>query len=68
VDKVLETSLLLKIGGLGILLMIIEKILKAAGKEEFAMITNIAGIATILIMVMGLISQLFNSVRTMFTI
>jgi stage III sporulation protein AC len=64
----LDVSLLFKIGAFGILLMILEKVLKASGKDEIAMITNLSGIVIILIMVIGLISKLFNSVRTMFTL
>ncbi|MBL4937915.1 stage III sporulation protein AC [Clostridium sp. YIM B02515] len=64
----LDISLLFKIGAFGILLMILEKVLKASGKDEIAMIANITGIVIILTMVIRLISQLFSSVRTMFTI
>ncbi|ERI91325.1 stage III sporulation protein AC [Clostridiales bacterium oral taxon 876 str. F0540] len=64
----LDISLLFKIGAFGILLMILEKVLKASGKDEIAMIANITGIVIILTMVIRLVSQLFSSVRTMFTI
>ena len=64
----LDISLLFKIGAFGILLMILEKVLKASGKDEIAMIANITGIVIILTIVIRLISKLFSSVRTMFTI
>jgi stage III sporulation protein AC len=64
----LDIGLLFKIGAFGIVLMILDKILKASGKEEIAMITNLAGIVIVLITVIGLISKLFSSVRTMFTL
>lgn len=62
----LDISILFKIGAMGVLLVVIDKVLKASGKEEIAVITNIAGIVIILITVIGLISNLFNTVRTMF--
>lgn len=62
----LDVSLLFKIGALGILLVILDKILKTAGKDEIATVTNLAGIVIILIMVINLISRLFNAVKTMF--
>lgn len=63
----LDINLMFKIGAFGIVLMILEKILKASGKDEIAMITNLSGIIIILMMVISLISKLFSSVRTMFT-
>jgi stage III sporulation protein AC len=53
---------------MGILLMVIEKILKGNGKEEIAVLANLAGIIIILITVIGMISNLFDTVRTMFSL
>ncbi|WP_066893112.1 stage III sporulation protein AC [Clostridium nigeriense] len=62
----LDISILFKIGAMGVLLIVIDKVLKASGKDDVAVIINIAGIVIILITVIGLISNLFNTVRTMF--
>lgn len=62
----LDVSILLKIGGAGVLLVILEKVLKSGGKEDIAVIANIAGIVIILLMIVSLISDLFQSVKTMF--
>ncbi|MBD7914481.1 stage III sporulation protein AC [Clostridium sp. Sa3CUN1] len=62
----LDISILFKIGAMGVLIVVIDKVLKASGKDDIAVITNIAGIVIILITVIGLISDLFNTVRTMF--
>jgi len=62
----LDVSIIFKLGAMGVLLVVIDKVLKASGKDEIAVITNIAGIVIILITVIGLISNLFNTVRTMF--
>lgn len=62
----LDISLLFKIGGAGILLVILDKVLKSSGKDDIAAITNIAGVVIILLMVISLISKLFDSVKTMF--
>jgi stage III sporulation protein AC len=64
----LDVGLLFKIGAFGLFLMILEKVLKASGKEEIATITNLTGVIIILMMVIGLVSKLFSSVRTMFTL
>ena len=63
-----DVSLLFKIGAMGILLMVIEKILKGNGKEEIAVLANLAGIIIILITVIGMISNLFDTVRTMLSL
>lgn len=62
----LDVSIIFKIGSMGVLLIVIDKILKASGKDDIAVITNIAGIVIILITVIGLITDLFNTIKTMF--
>ena len=62
----LDISILFKIGGAGIVLVILDKVLKSAGKDDIAVIINIAGVVIILIMLISLINELFNSVKTMF--
>ena len=62
----LDISILFKIGGAGIVLVILDKVLKSAGKDDIAVITNVAGVVIILIMLISLINDLFNSVKTMF--
>ena len=62
-----DISLLFKIGAMGVLLMVIEKVLEGNGKKEFAVLANLAGMVIILITIIGMISNLFDTVRTMFT-
>lgn len=64
----LDISILFKIGAMGVLIIVIDKVLKASGKDDIAVVTNIAGIVIILITVIGLIMDLFNTVKTMFMI
>ncbi|WP_097025765.1 stage III sporulation protein AC [Clostridium peptidivorans] len=62
----LDVSLIFKIGAVSILIIILDKILKSSGYDDYAVLTNLAGIVIILMMVINLISKLFNAVRTMF--
>ncbi|MGL4451491.1 MAG: stage III sporulation protein AC [Sarcina sp.] len=62
----LELDLIFKLGGVGIMLVILDKVLSSSGKGEIATLINLTGIIIILTMVIGLISNLFNSVKTMF--
>lgn len=58
--------MMFKIGVAGVLIVIIDKILKSSGKDDIAVVTNMAGIVIILMMVINLINKLFTTVRTMF--
>ncbi|MGL5414277.1 stage III sporulation protein AC [uncultured Clostridium sp.] len=62
----LDVGLLFKLGGIGILMVILDKVLKSSGKDDIAVITNMAGIVIILVMVVSMIGDLFQTVRTMF--
>ncbi|EHI99735.1 MULTISPECIES: stage III sporulation protein AC [unclassified Clostridium] len=61
-----DISILFKIGGAGILLVVLDKVLTSSGKAEIAAITNIAGVVIILLMIVSLIGDLFGTVKTMF--
>ena len=62
----LDVGLLFKIASVGILLIIIDKVLKSSGKDDIAVLTNMAGIVIILMMVVNLISKLFSTVKALF--
>lgn len=64
----LDVSLLFKIGATGVLLIILDKVLKSNGKDDIAAITNLAGIVIILMMVINLIYKLFDAMKTMFSL
>ncbi|MBX7402834.1 stage III sporulation protein AC [Clostridium chauvoei] len=62
----LDVGILFKIGAMCILLVVLDKVLKSSGKDDIAVITNIAGVVIILITLVGLIGNLFNTIKTMF--
>ncbi|EDU36929.1 stage III sporulation protein AC [Clostridium sporogenes ATCC 15579] len=66
--NMLDIQLIFKIAGVSILVIILDKILKSSGKDDYAVVTNLAGIVVILMMVINLINKLFNAVKTMFQI
>ena len=61
-----DISILLKIGGAGIILVILDKVLTSSGKSDIAAITNIDGVVIILLMIVSIIGDLFSTVKTMF--
>jgi stage III sporulation protein AC len=62
----LDVSILFKIGAVGFVTIILDKILKSADKDDYAVMSNLAGIIIILMLVISLVSKLFNSVQTLF--
>lgn len=64
----MEIDILFKIAGVGILTAIINQILKLSGKDEIATMVTIAGIIIVLFSVTTMISDLFNTVKTLFSI
>ncbi|MGB4503804.1 MAG: stage III sporulation protein AC [Syntrophaceticus sp.] len=62
----MDVDLIFKIAGLGILISVLNIILKQADKEEQAQMLTLAGVVVVLIMVVQLINELFNVVRSVF--
>ncbi|HBM80153.1 MAG: stage III sporulation protein AC [Clostridiales bacterium] len=62
----LDVSLIFKIAAIGILIAVLDQILRRAGREEQAMMTTLAGLVVVMLLVINLVSKLFNTVRTLF--
>ncbi len=64
----MDIDLLFKIAAIGILVAVLHQVLVRAGREDQAMMTTLAGLIIVLTMVIQEISNLFNSVRTIFNL
>lgn len=64
----MNIDLLIKIAGVGILVSVLSQILNRTGREDMAMLTTLAGLAIVLLAVVNLISQLFQSIRSIFAL
>lgn len=62
----MKIDLLFQIAGVGVLTTVVSAILQRAGREELATLSTVAGLAIVLLMVIGLVSELFGSVRSIF--
>ncbi|MFW6035250.1 MAG: stage III sporulation protein AC [Halothermotrichaceae bacterium] len=62
----MDINLIFKIAGIGIFISIINMVLKQAGKEEQAQMLTLVGVIIVLMVVIQLIGDLFNNVRTVF--
>ncbi|MGI6705468.1 MAG: stage III sporulation protein AC [Clostridia bacterium] len=62
----MNIDLIFKIAAVGILVAVLNIVLKQSQREEMAMMTTLAGIVIVLLMVIDLISRLFQNVKTIF--
>lgn len=59
-------DLIFKIAGVGIIVSVIQSLLKQTGKEEYAWIATLAGVATVMYWVVELVGDLFDKIKTIF--
>lgn len=62
----MDTSIIIKIGLIGIILVIIDMLIKSAGKDKLADIVTLGGVLILVVFILTLVSQLFTSVKTLF--
>ena len=64
----MEIDLIFKIAAIGIITAVVNQILKYSGKEEIATLSTLASLVVVLLMVVNLISDLFSSVKALFSL
>ncbi len=62
----MQIDVLLKIAGIGLLIAVICRVLTQAGREDIAMLATVAGILTVLILVVSLAGEALTQVETVF--
>ena len=62
----MDINLIFRIAGIGILISVLNMVLKQAGKEEQAQMLTLAGVVIVLFMVIELIQRLFTDIRSVF--
>lgn len=63
----MDIDIIFKIAGIGILTAVINQILKVSGKDEIATFVTLAGIIIVLFSVVTMISDLFTTVKSLFS-
>ena len=64
----MEIDIIFKLAAIGILTAVVGQVLKHTGKDEIATLTTLAGLIVALFMVLDLITNLFDTVKTMFSL
>lgn len=64
----MSINLVFKIAAVGILVSVLSQILKQSGREEHAFLTGMAGLLLVLFWLVPYISQLFDTVKSLFAL
>lgn len=62
----MNIDLIFKIAGIGIIVSVLNLVLKRAEREEQAMLTTLAGLIVVLMMIVYEIAELFDTIKTVF--
>lgn len=64
----MDIEFVFKIGAIGILITVISQILARAGREDIATLATLAGLIVVMMMVVNMVSEFFDSIRVMFNL
>lgn len=64
----MNIEIIFKIASIGILTAVVNQVLKYVGKDEIAVLTTLAGVVVVLFMIIGMISDLFGAVKSLFSL
>ena len=62
----MDIDLIFKIAGTGLIVAVLNLVLKRAEREEQAMMTTLAGLIVVLVVIVQEIGNLFETVKTVF--
>ena len=64
----MSVDLIFRIAAIGIVVAVLSQLLSKSGRDDMATIVAIAGLVIVLVMVIGVISDLFESVKNVFNL
>lgn len=62
----MNIDFIFKIAAVGIIVAVLSLVLSRSGREEQAMMTTLAGLVVVLLMLVDKISELFNTIESLF--
>lgn len=63
-----DIDIIFKIAGIGIAIAVLNQILNKAGREDTALLVTLAGIIVVLFFIVQMISQFFDTVKSLFVL
>lgn len=64
----MEISIIFKIAAIGIVITVLGQVLKHSGREEQAFLLSLAGLVIVLFWIVPYISELFETMESLFSI
>ena len=64
----MEVELIFKLAGLGVVVTVLSQLLTRAGREEVGTLVTVVGLVIALLLVANLISDLFTSLQSLFSL
>lgn len=64
----MSTSIIFRIAAVGILVTVLNQILKNSGRDDLAYLTGLAGLILVLFWILPYIAELFETIQTLFQI
>ena len=64
----MDVDLVFKIAAIGILVAVLNILLSRAGRDEQALMTTIAGLVVVLVLVIQKFSELFDLIKSLFSL
>lgn len=64
----MDVTIIFQIAAIGIVVAVINQVLIRAGRDEQAMLVTLAGLVVVLFWIIQYISELFNTVQTLFNL
>ncbi|MBR3867685.1 MAG: stage III sporulation protein AC [Clostridia bacterium] len=62
----MEVDILFRIAGIGIIVAILNQVLARSGRDEYTMITTLAGLIIVLMMLIPYLTDLFSYIKSVF--
>ena len=62
----MSIDIIFKIAAIGILITVITQVLKKSDRDDIATLVSLAGLIIVLSLVIGMISELFSSIKDIF--
>ena len=62
----MSIEVIFKIAAVGLIVAVLNQVLARSGKEEYTMITTLAGLIVVLMLVLPYVGTLFDYIRTVF--
>ena len=62
----MDVNFIFKIAAIGLIVAVLNQLLTRSGREEYAMITTLAGLVVVLMMIVPQIGNLFQYIKSIF--